>query len=185
MAIEDGNTGQRTGRKDNDVDNPGSDHQRLHEPDDLSRRDALRRLGAGGLFPIAAALLARSITTPPTTAARDTPPAETPAPLGSGAPPGVEYATLTVHRFDVTLTAPFDFIMSRAVLQPGASFPVGAGTAPSIIFIEEGVAVCPGDAGRTIIGRDLTTREAGAGDVVLVAGEALYSPPGVADGLRN
>jgi hypothetical protein len=183
-VFEDDNSGLRTARKGDEVDKPDGASQRPPRAGDLSRRDALGRLGAGGLFPIAAALLARSLAPRSVAAAQDTPPAETPMAPESGVLPGVEVTTLTAFRFEAAPPTPFDFIISRAILEPGASFPVAAGAGDVILFIEEGVAICPGDGGRIFIGRDLTTREVGAGEVVLAAGEALFMPAGVADGLR-
>jgi hypothetical protein len=134
------------------------------QADGLTRRDALLRIGAGG---VAAAFLAHRL-----------------AP--AAAQEGVALTSLLVGGVIPDMPpAPVEVRLSRITLEPGASSPESSFPVPNLLYVETGTIICPGAEGRILYGPDGTVQGGGAGDIPVPAGSALYTPGNVADGARN
>ena len=141
--------------------------------DGVSRR-VLARVGAGGL---AAALLTGGLS--PARAQEGTP-----APEG-GMPPGMAVGPLTNMTVADMPPAPVTVSYYRLTIEPGAIGPASSFLFPSILFIESGVAVCPGDGPRFVTRAGGAMEEVGDEDVTLNPGDAIYVPANVLDGVEN
>src|SRR5688572_18054161 len=154
------------------------------EPDDLSRREVLRRIGAGGL---AVALAAHGVET---AHAQDL----TPAAVGhvsevSGMPEGVTLIPLggfpvPVHDLP---TEPFTIRMMRVTLEPGAVVPPGTVPYPAAAYVEAGEGLfCPeGGEKRWLYGADGEVLHHGTKKMVMPVGTWCYASANTVDGLSN
>ena len=149
------------------------------EPDGLSRREALLRIGAGGL---AVALAAQAVETAHAQEA-------TPAPVGevSGMPEGVTLIPLGGFPVHDLPTEPFTIRMMRVTLEPGAVVPPGAVPYPVAAYVEAGevVLVPEGEGGRWVYGPDGEELDSGTKEMVMPVGTWLYTSANTVDGLRN
>src|SRR5688500_18967744 len=152
------------------------------EPDGLSRREALLRIGAGGL---AVALAAQGTET--AHAQEATPTAVAHVGDVSGMPEGVNLIPLGDFPVHDLPTEPFMIRMMRVTLEPGAVIPPAAVPYPAAAYIEAGEGViCPeGGEGRWLYGPDGELLDWGTMDMVFPVGTWCYTPPNTADGLRN
>jgi hypothetical protein len=138
---------------------------------DLSRREVLLRVGAGGL---AAALGAKRITG---AAAQEATPAANEL---------VEVEPLITVPLDQLPPGPATLELTRMTFLPGFnSPPTSAHGVLEIIYVESGAVVCPGGEGRVVYGPDGTVTASGAGDLPVPAGSAIVIPPDAVDGLYN
>ena len=148
----------------------------------VSRREALLRVGAGG---IAAAFFARGFGR--AGAQSGTPAAAAGTPTGGGLPAGVSMAPvidIPIRPEDVP-TGPFQVSVYHLTLEPGAVIPMSSFPYPNTVYVESGTLVCPGFGPRFIIGADGSVREVGDEDATVNTGEAIYHPPDVVDGAEN
>jgi hypothetical protein len=150
------------------------------EPDGLSRRDVLLRIGAGGL---AVALAAHGVETAHAQEA-------TPAPVGevSGMPEGVTLIPLGGFPVHDLPTEPFTIRVLRVTLEPGAVVPPGAVPYPVGAYVEagEGLILSPeGEGGRWLYGPDGEELDSGTKEMVMPVGTWLYTSANTVDGLRN
>ena len=153
------------------------------DPDGLSRRAALLRIGAGGL---AVALAAQGIET---AHAQES----TPAPGGhvgdvSGMPEGVTLIPLGGFPVHDLPTEPFTIRVLRVTLEPGAVVPPGAVPYPVGAYVEagEGLILSPeGEGGRWLYGPDGELLDSGTKEMVMPVGTWLYTSANTVDGLRN
>jgi quercetin dioxygenase-like cupin family protein len=152
------------------------------EPDDLSRREVLRRIGAGGL---AVALAAQAVET--AHAQEATPAAVGPVGDVSGMPEGVNLIPLGGFPVHDLPTEPFTIRMVRVTLEPGAVVPPAAVPYPAAAYIEAGEGViCPeGGEGRWLYGPDGELLDWGTMEMVFPVGTWCYTSPNTVDGLRN
>jgi hypothetical protein len=145
---------------------------------DLSRREVILRVGAGGL---AVALGANGITA---AAAQEATPA-----MGDATPAADELVVaepLITVPLDQLPPSPATLELTRITFLPGFnSPPTSAHGVLEIIYVESGAAVCPGGEGRTVYGPDGTVTASGAGDLPVPAGSAIVVPPDAVDGLYN
>ena len=158
------------------MDTQPSKHQPAFEPDGLSRRQVLVRIGAGGLV---AALAAQTIQT---VSAQDaTPPAD------SGMPEGLSFTALGGAPVRDLPTEPFTIQVGRVTLEPGAAAPSSSSPYPSLIYVEEGEGVVcpPGGEGRWIYGSDGKVIASGAGEYPFPLGTWCYTSPNTMDSARN
>jgi hypothetical protein len=138
---------------------------------DLSRREVLLRVGAGGL---AAALVANRITA---AAAQEATPAANEL---------VEVEPLITIPLDQLPPGPATLELTRMTFLPGFNSPATSEHGVlEIIYAESGGFVCPGGEGRTVYGPDGTVTASGAGDLPVPAGSAIVVPPNAVDGLYN
>ena len=149
------------------------------EPDGLSRREVLLRIGAGGL---AVALATQGGETAHAQEA-------TPAPVGevSGMPEGVTLIPLggfPVHDLPPEL---FTIRVLRVTLEPGAVVPPAAVPYPAAAYVEAGEGVtCPeGGEGRWLYGPDGKLLDSGTMEMVFPVGTWCYTSPNTVDGIRN
>jgi hypothetical protein len=143
----------------------------------LSRREALLRVGAGGL---AVALGANGITV---AAAQEATPA-----MGEATPaPGelIVVEALAAIPLEQLPPGPVMLELSRITLLPGFSSPPDAHGVLEIAHVESGTMICPGGEGRTVYGPDGTVTASGAGDLPVPAGSTIVVPPNSPDGARN
>jgi quercetin dioxygenase-like cupin family protein len=149
------------------------------EPDGLSRREVLLRIGAGGL---AVALAAQAVETAHAQEA-------TPAPVGevSGMPEGVTLIPLGGFPVHDLPTEPFTIRVLRVTLEPGAVVPPGAVPYPVGAYVEAGeVVLVPEGGGRWVYGPDGELLDSGTmEEMVLPVGTWLYTSANTVDGLRN
>jgi quercetin dioxygenase-like cupin family protein len=149
------------------------------EPDGLSRREALLRIGAGGL---AVALAAHGVETAHAQEA-------TPAPVGevSGMPEGVTLIPLGGFPVHDLPTEPFTIRVVRVTLEPGAVVPPGAVPYPAAAYVEAGeVVLSPEGGGRWVYGPDGELLDSGTmEEMVLPVGTWFYTSPNTVDGIRN
>ena len=153
------------------------------EPDGLSRRDVLLRIGTSGL---AVALAAQGIET---AHAQES----TPAPVGhvgdvSGMPEGVTLIPLGGFPVHDLPTEPFTIRMMRVTLEPGAVVPPGAVPYPVGAYVEagEGLILSPeGEGGRWLYGPDGEELDSGTKEMVMPVGTWLYTSANTVDGLSN
>ena len=149
------------------------------EPDGLSRREVLLRIGAGGL---AVALAAHGGETAHAQEA-------TPAPVGevSGMPEGVTLIPLGGFPVHDLPTGPFTIRMMRVTLEPGAVVPPGAVPYPAAAYIEAGEGlICPeGGEERWLYGPDGEVLHSGTKEMVMPVGTWLYTSANTVDGFRN
>lgn len=149
------------------------------EPDGLSRREVLLRIGAGGL---AVALAAQAVETAHAQEA-------TPAPVGevSGMPEGLTLIPLGGFPVHDLPTEPFTIRVVRVTLEPGAVVPPGAVPYPVGAYVEAGeVVLVPEGEGRWIYGPDGELLDSGTmEEMVLPVGTWFYTSPNTVDGLRN
>ena len=152
------------------------------EPDGLSRREVLLRIGAGGL---AVALAAQAVETAHAQEA-------TPAPVGhvgdvSGMPEGVNLIPLGGFPVHDLPTEPFTIRMMRVTLEPGAVVPPAAVPYPAAAYVEAGEGVtCPeGGEGRWLYGPDGELLDSGTMEMVFPVGTWCYTSPNTVDGIRN
>ena len=151
------------------------------EPDGLSRREVLLRIGAGGL---AVALATQAVETAHAQEA-------TPAPVGevSGMPEGVTLFPL--GGFPVPLhdlpTEPFTIRMMRVTLEPGAVVPPGAVPYPAAAYVEAGEGlICPeGGEERWAYGPGGEVLHSGTEEMAMPVGTWCYTSANTVDGLRN
>jgi quercetin dioxygenase-like cupin family protein len=147
-------------------------------PDGLSRREALLRIGAGGL---AVALAAQAVETAHAQEA-------TPAPVGevSGMPEGVTLIPLGGFPVHDLPTEPFTIRVARVTLEPGAVVPPGAVPYPVGAYVEAGeVVLVPEGEGRWIYRPDGELLDSGTKEMVMPVGTWLYTSANTVDGLRN
>lgn len=154
------------------MDTHPSSYPAAFEPDGVSRRDVLIRVGAGGL---ALALLAHA---PNTASAQE----GTPVP---GMPEGTALETLIGIPISDMPTEPFTLVLSRLTVEPGATIPDSSVAFVDIAYIESGDLTCPGGDGRWVYAPDGTVTASGAGDLPVPAGHAIYIAPNALDGARN
>ena len=141
------------------------------DPPGLSRREALLRVGAGGL---AAALAAQGIKA---VAAQEATPAANEL---------VVAEPLTAIPLDQLPPGPATLELTRITFLPGFdSPPASAHGVLEVIYVESGAVVCPGGEGRTVYGPDGSVTASGAGDLPVPAGSAIVIPPDAVDGLYN
>ena len=159
-----------------------ADDSDMLEPDDLSRREVLLRLGAGGL---AVALVTHGVETAHAQEA-------TPAPVGhvgdvSGMPEGVTLIPLGGFPVHDLPTEPFTIRMVRVTLEPGAVVPPAAVPYPAAAYVEAGEGVtCPeGGEGRWLYGPAGELLDWGTMEMVFPVGTWCYTSPSTVDGLRN
>ncbi len=149
------------------------------EADGLSRREALLRIGAGGL---AVALATQGVETAHAQEA-------TPAPVGevSGMPEGVTLIPLGGFPVHDLPTEPFTIRVVRVTLEPGASVPPAAVPYPAAAYVEAGEGVtCPeGGEGRWLYGPDGELLDSGTMEMVFPVGTWCYTSPNTVDGIRN
>jgi hypothetical protein len=153
------------------------------EPDDLSRREVLLRLGAGGL---AVALATHGVETAHAQEA-------TPTAVGhvgdvSGMPEGVNLIPLGGFPVHDLPTEPFTIRVLRVTLEPGAVVPPGAVPYPAAAYVEagEGLILSPeGEGGRWLYGPDGEVLDSGTKEMVMPVGTWLYTSANTVDGLRN
>jgi len=149
------------------------------EPDDLSRREVLRRIGAGGL---AVALAAQAVETAHAQEA-------TPAPVGevSGMPEGVTLIPLGGFPVHDLPTEPFTIRVLRVTLEPGAVVPPAAVPYPAAAYVEAGEGlICPeGGEERWLYGADGEVLHSGTKEMVMPVGTWCYTSANTVDGLRN
>ncbi len=149
------------------------------EPDALSRREVLRRIGAGGL---AVALVTHGVETAHAQEA-------TPAPVGevSGMPEGVTLIPLGGFPVHDLPTEPFTIRMMRVTLEPGAVVPPAAVPYPAAAYVEAGERlICPeGGEERWLYGPDGEVLHSGTKEMVMPVGTWCYTSPNTVDGLRN
>ena len=149
------------------------------EPDGLSRRKMLLRIGAGGL---AVALATHGVETAHAQEA-------TPAPVGevSGMPEGVTLIPLGGFPVHDLPTEPFMIRMMRVTLEPGALIPPAAVPYPAAAYVEAGEGVmCPeGGEGRWLYGPDGELLDSGTMEMVFPVGTWCYTSPNTVDGIRN
>ena len=157
------------------------------EPDGLSRREALLRIGAGGL---AVALAAHGTETAHAQEA-------TPAPVGhvgdvSGIPEGVNLIPLGGFPVHDLPTEPFMIRMVRVTLEPGAVIPPAAVPYPAAAYVEAGEGVTwsagsspEGGEGRWLYGPDGELLDSGTMEMVFPVGTWCYTSPNTVDGIRN
>jgi hypothetical protein len=153
------------------------------DPDGLSRRAALLRIGAGGL---AVALAAQAVETAHAQEA-------TPAPVGevSGMPEGVTLIPLGGFPVHDLPTEPFTIRVLRVTLEPGAVVPPGAVPYPAAAYVEagEGLIISPEGGewgeGRWLYGPDGEVLDSGTKEMVMPVGTWLYTSANTVDGLRN
>jgi quercetin dioxygenase-like cupin family protein len=148
------------------------------EPDGLSRREVLLRIGAGGL---AVALAAQAVETAHAQEA-------TPAPVGevSGMPEGVTLIPLGGFPVHDLPTEPFTIRMMRVTLEPGAVVPPGAVPYPAAAYVEAGeVVLVPEGGGRWVYGPDGELLDSGTMEMVFPVGTWCYTSPNTVDGVRN
>ena len=154
------------------------------EPDGLSRREALLRIGAGGL---AVALAAQGTET--AHAQEATPTAVAHVGDVSGMPEGVTLIPLggfpvPVHDLP---TEPFTIRMMRVTLEPGAVVPPAAVPYPAAAYVEAGEGLfCPeGGENRWLYGADGEVLHHGTKKMVMPVGTWCYTSANTVDGLRN
>ncbi len=149
------------------------------EPDGLSRREVLLRIGAGGL---AVALVTHGVETAHAQEA-------TPAPVGevSGMPEGVTLIPLGGFPVHDLPTESFTIRVVRVTLEPGAVVPPGAVPYPVGAYVEAGkVVLVPEGGGRWVYGPDGELLDSGTmEEMVLPVGTWFYTSPNTVDGLRN
>jgi quercetin dioxygenase-like cupin family protein len=149
------------------------------EPDGLSRRKVLLRIGASGL---AVALVTHRIETAHAQEA-------TPAPVGevSGMPEGVTLIPLGGFPVHDLPTEPFTIRVVRVTLEPGAVVPPGAVPYPVGAYVETGeVVLVPEGGGRWVYGPDGELLDSGTmEEMVLPVGTWFYTSPNTVDGIRN
>jgi len=155
------------------------------EPDGLSRREVLLRIGAGGL---AVALAAQGVEA---AHAQDSTPAA-PTAVGhvgdvSGLPEGVNLIPLGGFPVHDLPTEPFTIRVVRVTLEPGASVPPAAVPYPAAAYVEAGEGVtCPeGGEGRWLYGPDGELLDSGTMEMVFPVGTWCYTSPNTVDGIRN
>ena len=155
------------------MDTHRADGSDVLEPDDLSRREALLRIGAGGL---AVALAAHGIETAHAQDVSGMPEGVTLIPLGGFPVP--------VHDLP---TGPFTIRMMRVTLEPGAVVPLGAVPYPAAAYVEAGEGlICPeGGEERWAYGPDGEVLHSGTEEMVMPVGSWCYTSANVMDGLRN
>jgi hypothetical protein len=146
--------------------------------DSLSRREALLRVGAGGLT---VGLLAHGIEG---AGAQEATPA-----TGEATPAAnelLEVEPLITVPLDQLPPGPATLELTRITFLPGFNSPAtSAHGVLEIMYVESGAVVCPGGEGRTVYGPDGTVTASGAGDLPVPAGSALVVPPNAVDGLYN
>jgi quercetin dioxygenase-like cupin family protein len=159
-----------------------ADDPDMVEPNGLSRREALLRIGAGGL---AVALGTHGIEGAHAQEA-------TPAPVGhvgdvSGMPEGVNLIPLGGFPVHDLPTEPFTIRMVRVTLEPGAVVPPGAVPYPAAAYVEAGeVVLSPEGGGRWVYGPDGELLDSGTmEEMVLPVGTWFYTSPNTVDGIRN
>ena len=157
-----------------------ADDPEVVEPDGLSRREALLRIGAGGL---AVALAAQAVETAHAQEA-------TPAPVGevSGMPEGVTLIPLGGFPVHDLPTEPFTIRMVRVTLEPGAVVPPGAVPYPVGAYVEAGeglILSLEGEGGRWLYGPDGEVLHSGTEEMVMPVGTWCYTSANTVDGLRN
>ena len=149
------------------------------EPDGLSRREVLLRIGAGGL---AVALATHGVETAHAQEA-------TPAPVGevSGMPEGVTLIPLGGFPVHDLPTEPFTIRMMRVTLEPGAVVPPAAVPYPAAAYVEAGEGlICPeGGEQRWAYGPDGEVLHSGTKEMVMPVGTWCYTSANTVDGLRN
>ena len=149
------------------------------EPDGLSRREVLLRIGAGGL---AVALVTHGVETAHAQEA-------TPAPVGevSGMPEGVTLIPLGGFPVHDLPTEPFTIRVLRVTLEPGAVVPPGAVPYPAAAYVEAGEGlICPeGGENRWAYGPDGEVLHSGTKEMVMPVGTWLYTSANTEDGFRN
>jgi len=152
------------------------------EPDGLSRREVLLRIGAGGL---AVALAAQGIET--AHAQEATPTAVGPVGDVSGMPEGVTLIPLGGFPVHDLPTEPFTIRVVRVTLEPGAVVPPAAVPYPAAAYVEAGeVVLVPEGGGRWVYGPDGELLDSGTmEEMVLPVGTWFYTSPNTVDGLRN
>ena len=143
------------------------------EPDGLSRREVLLRIGAGGL---AVALAAQGIETAHAQDVSGMPEGVTLIPLGGFLVP--------VHDLP---TEPFTIRMMRVTLEPGAVVPPAAVPYPAAAYVEAGEGlICPeGGEERWLYGPDGEVLHSGTKEMVMPVGTWCYTSANTVDGLRN
>ena len=154
------------------------------EPDGLSRREVLLRIGAGGL---GVALAAQGAAT--AHAQEAAPTAVAHVADVSGMPEGVTLTPLggfpvPVHDLP---TEPFTIRVMRVTLEPGAVVPPGAVPYPAAAYVEAGEGLfCPeGGAKRWLYGADGEVLHYGTKKMVMPVGTWCYTSANTVDGLRN
>ena len=161
-----------------------ADDSDVVEPDRLSRREALLRIGAGGL---AVALATQGVETARAQEATSAPV----GPVGdvSGMPEGVTLIPLggflvPVHDLP---TEPFTIRMMRVTLEPGAVVPPGAVPYPAAAYVEAGEGLfCPeGGENRWLYGADGEVLHHGTKKMVMPVGTWCYTSANTVDGLTN
>ena len=150
-----------------------SDDPDALESDGLSRREALLRIGAGGL---AVALAAHGVETAHAQDVSGMPEGVTLIPLGGFPVP--------VHDLP---TEPFTIRMMRVTLEPGAVVPPAAVPYPAAAYVEAGEGViCPeGGEGRWLYGPGGELLDSGTMEMVFPVGTWCNTSPNTVDGLRN
>jgi quercetin dioxygenase-like cupin family protein len=151
------------------------------EPNDLSRREVLLGIGAGGL---AIALATQGIDG---AHAQATPTAVAHVGDVSGMPEGVNLIPLGGFPVHDLPTEPFTIRMMRVTLEPGAVIPPAAVPYPAAAYVEAGEGViCPeGGEGRWLYGPDGELLDWGTMEMVFPVGTWCYTSPNTVDGLRN
>ena len=152
------------------------------EPDGLSRREVLLRIGAGGL---AVALAAHGVET--THAQEATPTAVAHVGDVSGMPEGVNLIPLGGFPVHDLPTEPFTIRVVRVTLEPGAVVPPGAVPYPAAAYVEAGEGlVCPeGGEEHWLYGPDGEVLHSGTKEMVMPVGTWCYTSPNTVDGVRN
>ena len=149
------------------------------EPDGLSRREVLLRIGASGL---GVAMVTHGVETAHAQEA-------TPTPVGevSGMPEGVTLIPLGGFPVHDLPTEPFTIRVVRVTLEPGAVVPPAAVPYPAAAYVEAGeVVLVPEGGGRWVYGPDGELLDSGTmEEMVLPGGTWFYTSPNTVDGIRN
>ena len=158
------------------MDDPRATDQRALEPDGLSRRKMILGIGVTGL---AAALVTQNGGA--VYAQDGTPEAD------SGLPEGMSLTSLSSVPIRDLPTEPFQIVMYRIPLEPGAVIPNSALPYPSAAYVEAGKnVICPpGGEGRFITDTEGKLVDSGGDEMAFPLGTWCYTTPDAMDGVRN
>ena len=158
------------------MDDPRAIDQRALAPDGLSRRKVLLGIGATGL---AAALVTQNGGAVYAQAGTTEP--------DSGLPEGVSLTSLSSVPIRDLPTEPFQIVMYRITLEPGAIIPNSALPYPSATYVEAGEnVICPsGGGGRFITDAEGKLVDSGGHEMAFPLGTWCYTTPDAMDGVRN
>ena len=158
------------------MDGQRADNQPALEPDSLSRRNVLLGIGASGLAAVFATQKVEVAFAQDATPSAD-----------SGLPEGMSLTSLSSVPIRDLPTEPFQIVMYRITLEPGAVVPNAAVPYPSAAYIEAGEnVICPpGGEGRFITDAEGRLVDSGAMEMPFPLGTWCYTTPDTMDGVRN